>query len=88
MAWNPAECRPGARMTVFRSVVKTTQLDPHAFKRVHRSTIVRQDMVTELRSLTNRGALLRLRDGCLLRASRTYMPALVNALQHFNKKTA
>jgi len=65
-----------------------TQLDPRLFQRVHRSTIVRLDMITELRSLTNRDALLRLRDGSLLRASRTYMPALVNALQHFNKKTA
>ena len=65
-----------------------TQLDPHHFQRVHRSTIVRLDMIAELRCLTNRDALLRLRDGSLLRASRTYMPALVNALQHFNKKTA
>lgn len=65
-----------------------TQLDPRVFQRVHRSTIVRLDMITELRSLTNRDALLRLRDGSLLRASRTYMPALVNALQHFNQKTA
>lgn len=32
-------------------------------------------MIAELRSLTNRDALLRLRDGSVLRASRTYMPA-------------
>jgi two-component system LytT family response regulator len=65
-----------------------TQLDPRQFQRVHRSTIVRLDMITELRSLTNRDALLRLRDGSLLRASRTYMPALAEALEHLNKKTA
>lgn len=64
------------------------QLDPRQFHRVHRSTIVRLDMVAELRSLTNRDALLRLRDGSVLRASRTYMPALAEALQHLNKKTA
>jgi two-component system LytT family response regulator len=65
-----------------------TQLDPHIFQRVHRSTIVRLDMIAELRALTNRDALLRLRDGSLLRASRTYMPALADALDHLNKKTA
>lgn len=64
------------------------QLDPRVFQRVHRSTIVRLDMIAELRALTNRDALLRLRDGSLLRASRTYMPALADALDHFNKKIA
>ncbi|MYM86454.1 response regulator [Rugamonas sp. FT82W] len=57
------------------------QLDPLCFQRVHRSAIVRIDMVEELRALTNRDALLRLRDGSLLRASRTYMPALLEALE-------
>lgn len=56
------------------------QLDPARFQRVHRSAIVRLDMVGELRTLTNRDSLLRLRDGTLLRASRTYMPALLDAL--------
>lgn len=64
------------------------KLDPRQFQRVHRSTIVRLDMIAELRSLTNRDALLRLRDGGLVRASRTYMPALVDALQHLNHKTS
>jgi two-component system LytT family response regulator len=57
-----------------------TRLDPLRFQRVHRSSIVRLDMVSELRSLTNRDSLLRLRDGTLLRASRTYVPALMDAL--------
>jgi two-component system LytT family response regulator len=56
------------------------QLDPQHFQRVHRSCIVRLDMISELRALTNRDALLRLRDGSLLRASRTYMPALMAAI--------
>ena len=64
------------------------QLDPRQFHRVHRSSIVRLDMIAELHSLTNRDALLRLRDGSVLRASRTYMPALAEALQHLNKKSA
>jgi two-component system LytT family response regulator len=58
------------------------RLDPAQFQRVHRSSIVRLDVVAELRALTNRDALLRLRDGTLLRASRTYMPALTQALTH------
>lgn len=61
------------------------QLDPRQFHRVHRSTIVRLDMIAELRPLTNRDALLRLRDGSVLRASRTYMPALAEALQHLTQ---
>jgi two-component system, LytTR family, response regulator len=56
------------------------RLDPQQFQRVHRSAIVRLDMVAELRALTNRDAVLRLRDGTVLRASRTYMPALTEAL--------
>jgi two-component system LytT family response regulator len=44
-------------------------------------------MIAELRSLTNRDAMLRLRDGSVLRASRSYMPALTEALQHLNAKT-
>jgi two-component system LytT family response regulator len=64
------------------------QLDPCQFHRVHRSSIVRLDMIAELHSLTNRDALLRLRDGGVMRASRTYMPALAEALQHLNKKSA
>jgi two-component system LytT family response regulator len=58
------------------------RLDPARFQRVHRSSIVRLDVIAELRALTNRDALLRLRDGTLLRASRTYMPALTQALTH------
>jgi two-component system LytT family response regulator len=56
------------------------RLDPAQFQRVHRSSIVRLDVIAELRALTNRDAMLRLRDGTLLRASRTYMPALAQAL--------
>lgn len=65
-----------------RLQVLALRLDPARFQRVHRSGIVRIDMVAELRPLTNRDALLRLRDGTLLRASRTYMPALTEALTH------
>ena len=63
------------------------QLDPRQFHRVHRSSIVRLDMIAELCPLTNRDALLRLRDGSVLRASRTYMPALAAALQQLEARS-
>jgi two-component system LytT family response regulator len=61
------------------------RLDPRQFHRVHRSSIVLLDMIAELSALTNRDALLRLRDGSVLRASRSYMPALTEALQHLRQ---
>jgi two-component system LytT family response regulator len=63
------------------------RLDPRQFHRVHRSAIVRLDMIAELRALTNRDALLRLRDGSVLRASRSYMPALVQALRRLDRQS-
>jgi two-component system LytT family response regulator len=56
------------------------RLDPAQFVRVHRSAIVRIDRIVEVKYLANRDALLRLRDGTPLRASRTYMGGLSEAL--------
>ncbi|MGA7440471.1 MAG: LytTR family DNA-binding domain-containing protein [Luteibacter sp.] len=58
------------------------KLDPARFLRVHRSAIVRIDQVVELLPRPNRDAVLRLRDGTTLRASRTYIDALMAALHH------
>ena len=84
-----ATLHAGAKTWLVRERLHTlaAQLDPRQFVRVHRSTIVRLDMIAELRALTNRDALLRLRDGSLLRASRTYMPALAQALAHLTRET-
>jgi two-component system LytT family response regulator len=49
--------------------------------RVHRSAIVRIDCVTELQPLANRDAMLRLRSGTPLRASRTYIEPLLGRLR-------
>jgi len=72
----------GGKIYMVRERLSTLaeRLDPLHFQRIHRSCIVRLDMVSELRALTNRDALLRLRDGTLLRASRTFMPALMEAI--------
>jgi two-component system LytT family response regulator len=56
------------------------RLDPARFLRVHRSAIVRVDQVAEMQPRPNRDAVLRLRDGATLRASRTYIDALLAAL--------
>ncbi len=56
------------------------RLDPACFVRIHRSTIVRFDRIAEMQPLSNRDHLLRLRDGTVLRASRTYVDALRMAL--------
>lgn len=66
------------------------RLDPDQFIRVHRSTIVRIDQVAELRNLNNRDALIRLHDGTPLRVSRSYIDALLDALQrlrHIDART-
>ena len=56
------------------------ELDPACFQRVHRSTIVRTALIDGLQRLSNRDVMLRLRDGTPLRASRTYVDALLTAL--------
>jgi len=57
------------------------RLDPLTFLRVHRSAIVRLDQVAELQALSNGDALLRLRNGTPVRASRTHVPALLARLR-------
>lgn len=63
--------------------VLSEQLDPTKYVRVHRSTIVRLDQVVEFQSLTNRDAILRLRDGTPIRVSRTYIENLVEKLDRW-----
>lgn len=72
----------GAQMHLLREPLQRlgSRLDPAQFARIHRSTIVRLDRVTEMQALSNRDHLLRLRDGTVLRASRTYVDALRAAL--------
>jgi two-component system LytT family response regulator len=60
--------------------VLSRKLDPSRFLRVHRSAIVRVDQVAEFQARPNRDAVIRLRDGTTLRASRTYVDALLAAL--------
>ena len=56
------------------------RLDPARFLRIHRSTIVAADRITEMESLPNHEFRVRLLDGTELRASRTYSSAFENLL--------
>lgn len=56
------------------------KLDPASFIRIHRSTIVRLDRISEMQALANRDCLLRLKDGTTLRVSRSYSDRLQEAL--------
>lgn len=56
--------------------VLEAQLDPAVFLRVHRSVIVNRAAVVEVRPLPGGDALVVLRSGAQLRASRTHRPAL------------
>lgn len=53
------------------------KLDPQHFVRVHRRHVVAMDRVVSLDPQTNGDALLRLKDGQLLRLSRSYRGAFV-----------
>lgn len=68
----------GATTHLVRETLAGVQarLDPRRFVRVHRSAIVRVEAVAELRALSNRDALLRMRSGTLVRASRGHVDAL------------
>ncbi|HYK36353.1 LytR/AlgR family response regulator transcription factor [Alloacidobacterium sp.] len=56
------------------------RLDPSVFVRIHRSTIVRMDQISEMQALANRDCLIRLKDGTTLRVSRSYSERLQEAL--------
>jgi two-component system, LytTR family, response regulator len=60
------------------------QLDPTRFQRIHRSTIVQIDRMTHIKALPNRDSIITLRDGTLLRASRTYGKGLNELMRKAN----
>ena len=75
-------CLDGRRLLLRESLSRLAErLDPERFVRVHRSAIVRMDQVAALRPLSNRDALLQLRDGSLVRASRNHVPQLLERLR-------
>jgi two-component system LytT family response regulator len=53
-----------------------SRLDPEAFLRIHRSTIVNLDRVRDLKPLFHGGYLVTLKDGTELTSSRNYSDRL------------
>lgn len=84
-----ARLHVGARSHLLREPLHklAERLDPHVFMRVHRSALVRVAMIDELQPLANHDALLRLRNGTPVRASRTYMEALLARLRQAGTRT-
>ncbi|MDF4004721.1 LytTR family DNA-binding domain-containing protein [Luteibacter sp. PPL552] len=72
----------GAKTHLVRQTMQQIEqaLDGRRFVRIHRSTIVRLDRVAELEALSNRDCMVRLHDGTLVRASRSYVDGLRAAL--------
>jgi len=48
------------------------RLDPRVFRRIHRSAIVQIDRIRHIKALRNRDLEITLKDGTVLRTSRTY----------------
>jgi two-component system, LytTR family, response regulator len=58
------------------------KLDPQQFLRIHRSRIVRLDLIHEAKSLDNREYMVKLADGSAHRSGRTYADRLERWLDH------
>ncbi len=58
-----------------------TRLDRKQFVRIHRSTIVQVERILRVDPSVNRDAVLTLRDGKILRLSRTYRARLEELLK-------
>jgi two-component system LytT family response regulator len=59
-----------------------SHLDGSQFLRIHRSSIVQVDRIVRVQALANRDALVTLRDGQTLRASRNYSMGLHDLLRN------
>ncbi|GLQ89084.1 LytR/AlgR family response regulator transcription factor [Dyella flagellata] len=59
-----------------------SHLDSSQFLRIHRSSIVQVDRIVRVQALANRDALVTLRDGQTLRASRNYSAGLHDLLRN------
>jgi len=68
----------GSKTWLMRATFATVaqQLASHGFVRIHRSFLVNADRISELEHLDSGDSRVRLRDGTVLRMSRTYRDAL------------
>lgn len=77
-AGNYIRIHAGDRSYLYRETLKgiLNRLDPDRFLRVHRSHIVRLDGIREMRQVSHGEFELRLENGALIPATRTYAPEL------------
>lgn len=82
-----AELHTSTGPFLLRETMQSLQgrLDPSRFVRIHRSRIVRWDQIIELTKQENGEYLVRLLDGTVHPASRTYAPALDDWLRSGKK---
>ncbi|HEX8690799.1 MAG TPA: LytTR family DNA-binding domain-containing protein [Longimicrobium sp.] len=75
----------GRRGFLIREKISTLEerLDPDRFMRVHRSTIVNLDRVTELRPLPSGDCIILLKDGTELKLSRGYRQKLAERVGEY-----
>jgi two-component system LytT family response regulator len=68
----------GKRALLMREKISQleTEIGPHGFARIHRSTIVNLDRIAEMRALDNGEYRVLLRDGTELKLSRSYRAVL------------
>jgi len=67
-----------------RSLKSVAAEVPDSFIKIHRSTIIRADLVSGIRPLTGGDAMLSLRNGMEIRASRTYKKTWAGILKRGN----
>jgi two-component system LytT family response regulator len=77
-AGNYVRLHAGADAHLHRETMQglESRLDPEAFLRIHRSTIVNLDRVRDLKPLFHGGYLVTLKDGTELTSSRNYSDRL------------
>src|SRR5262249_10374652 len=73
LALHAGPCTHLIRVTIAQLESK---IDPTAFVRIHRRTLVRLDRVREVEAAGNGDAVVELRDGACLRVSRSYAKPL------------
>lgn len=78
------ELHSKGRSYLFHETMNSVEqkLDPHEFLRIHRSRIVRLDLIEEAQSIDNREYKVRLTDGSEHRSGRTYADRLENWLDY------
>lgn len=74
----------GSKNHVVRNAINQLEqkLDPDTFVRIHRSTIVNINRISELQTFTQIDYIVKLKDGTVLRVSRSYLDRLKKTMNY------